>query len=95
MTIIRVGELLKVARVGRHMSQLELAEAAKLRLHQYSRIERNLQVPSPDEMTRLVTALSTDDAAKRQRVPRPTLQEVLDELARRRTDPIREAESVS
>lgn len=57
----REGDLIADARKHKGWGQRDLTEAARLSsVWRLSRIERNLQLASPDEAARIIAALTTD-----------------------------------
>ncbi len=57
---MRIGDKLKIAREQKDLTQREVAEHAKMQQTCYSRIERNIQEPSLEQLKAICEILNLD-----------------------------------
>ena len=57
---MRIGEKLKIAREQKDLTQKQVAEHAKMQQTCYSRIERNIQEPSLEQLKAICEILNLD-----------------------------------
>lgn len=66
MTIsILPGHAIKLGRAMRNLTQRQLAEAAGMKQHRLWTIENDRDRPRPDELAKILNALSTGDPTRR------------------------------